>query len=297
MSILATTFLSDNSRAALRAAARIAERRDLPLRVLYCDEGFDEDAAWRMFVQTPWEEPDVRRREAREQLDTFIDETLADTTDDLAIETDVALDQVEDAVASTCEERDIQLLVVGATGASDLATALIGNTAEELVRTSPVPVLVVPHDTDWSAVEEILAPVDLSDPSRESFGLALDLARQYGAHLHILRSIDVPTTSVVPYEADVPPIDMESYERESKQSLESFIDEFDTDGVDYSTSLPVDTPHSAIVRTAEERGSDLVIMGTHGRRGVRRLLLGSTTTRVLRQIPAPLLTVRPADQK
>lgn len=293
MTVLAATDLSDNSRSALRAAARLADRRELPLAVLYCDEGFADDAAWRMFVETPWEEPETRRREAREQLESFIDDTLTDEPEDLAIRPVVALDHLEDAIDEMIEEYGVELVVVGATGASALAETVLGSTAEDVVRSASVPVLVVPNATDLEPVDEILAPVDLSPPSRVSFELAVDLARQYAAALHVLRAIDVPTTSIVPDGTEAPPIDMQAYEDQMAESLEEFLADVDTDGIEVSTSLPLDPPTPAIVRTAEDRGSDLVVMGTHGRRGLGRLLLGSTTNKVLRRIPSPVLTIRP----
>jgi nucleotide-binding universal stress UspA family protein len=291
MTILAATDMSDQSRAALRSAARLAARRDQPLEVLYCDEAYAEDAGWRLFVETPWEEPKVRRGEVRKQLDEYLDAVLGDLADALEVTRTVELAHVDDTVAERVDEGDVEWVVVGATGASRVAETLLGSTAEEIVRTSDAPVLVVPSDGELQDIETIVTPTDLSACSRASLEVALGLARDYGADLHVLRAIDVPTTAIVPHE-DTPSIDMDGYRDEMQQGLEEFLAEFDLSGVTVSTELPVDTPHEAIVASAAERDADLVVMGTHGRRGIRRLLLGSTTARVLRRIERPVATIR-----
>lgn len=67
------------------------------------------------------------------------------------------------------------------------------------------------------------------------------------------------------------------------------------DEVDLTTAVETGTPHSAILRYADDNGVDLVVMGTHGRRGLDRYLLGSTTERVVRLSSIPVLTVREND--
>ena len=293
MTILATTDLSDNSKAAIRSAARIASHRDAALRVLFCDEHSAEDAAWRLFVQTPWEEPEEREREAREQLDSFLEETLGDLSTRPETETDVRLEHLEDAIADmTGEGSDIDLLVVGATGASGLTRVLLGSSAEDVVRTADPPVLVVPHDHELDRVSDILAPVDLSDCSKRSLQVAVDLARDYRAKLHVLRALPMPTAAVVPFESDVPPVDLDVYEEDAREALDHFLSDVDTSNIEVTTSVPIDTPHTAIADASEEIDADLVVMGTHGRRGFERFFLGSTTVKVLRQIARPVMTVR-----
>lgn len=294
MTILAATDLSDQSGAALRSAARFAARRDQPLEVLYCDEAYAEDAGWRLFVETPWEEPKARKREVRRQLDDYVDTVLGELAEDLEITRTVELAHLEDTVTDIVDERDVDWVVVGATGASRVAETLLGSTAEEVVRISDAPVLVVPSDGELVDVDTIVAPTDLSTCSRASFEIAIGLARDYGANLHVMRAIDVPTTAIVPHQ-EAPSIDMDGYRDQMQEGLEDFLEDFDLTDLEVSSTLPVDAPHEAILGAADDHDADLVVMGTHGRRGVPRLLLGSTTVKVLHRIERPVATIRRTD--
>ena len=292
MPILATTDLSDNSKPAIRSAARMASVRETALVVLFCDEAADQEATWRYFVQTPWEDTKARHKKARQKLDDFLDETLEESLRPSQLEVRVEPMKVDRAFEKLADEETFELVVVGATGASGLERVFLGSTAEEIVRSSPWPVLVVPQETELRTMADILAPVDLSECSRASLEYAADLARRSGAHLHILRALALPTAAVVPFEFDVPPVDPAEYREEAGDALAEFVDELGLQEAEFSLESVVETPHSAIVEAAEERGSDLIVMGTHGRRGFERLFLGSTASKVLHRIPCPVLTVR-----
>ncbi len=291
MSILAPTDLSEHARAGLRSAARLALRRETALQVMYCDESYATDAAWRPFVETPWEDRTARRRQVHRRLDGYLADVLGELGDALEIATEVRFERVDAAIADRESAGEVELVVAGATGASALSETLFGSTAEEIVRTAEAPVLIVPHERKFDDPETILAPIDLSDCSRASLRKAIAIAREFGAELHVVRAIDLPTAAAAPH-GEVPSVDMEGYREQMQRGLEEFLEEFDLDGLDVSTDLPVDAPHAAIVEAAERLGADLVVMGTHGRRGVRRLLLGSTTIKVLRRVAVPILTVR-----
>jgi nucleotide-binding universal stress UspA family protein len=295
MTILAATDLSDNSRAALRSAARLAERRNTPLEILYCEELGDPEAPWRAFVSTPWEEPGKLKKRAAEKLKSFADETLADIELTVPRKHLVDLDSIEDAILEREERGDLDCIVVGATGRGQLARLLLGTTAEAIVRRATSPVCVVPPQRALDQARTILAPVDLSDCSRASLQMAVDLAREHEASVHVLRALPIPNTAMVPYETDVPPVDFQTYKTETRQALERFVGEVDTSGVDVTVEQMIESPTTAILSYADDHDIDLIVMGTHGRSGIDRFFLGSTATKVLRRPPCPICTVRRAD--
>ena len=142
--------------------------------------------------------------------------------------------------------------------------------------------------------EHVLCPVDLSDFSVRSLAHAAALARWYDAELTILHV--VPTFDPVHGRGDL---------GEPVRVLNPISREQVADEVRRVMELPAKAPRAilvvksgdastTIVDQAVSAGTDLIVMGTHGRRGFKRLLLGSVTETVLREAPCPVLTVPPA---
>jgi nucleotide-binding universal stress UspA family protein len=131
-------------------------------------------------------------------------------------------------------------------------------------------------------IRTILHPTDFSEPSEAAFGLACSLARAHGARLVVQHVVPLPVVLYGP-----PPEEYLTHLREqlvhmqardSKVSMEDWLVEGD--------------PATAILRAAEEISCDLIVLGTHGRTGISRLLLGSVAEKVVRRAPCPVLTVR-----
>jgi nucleotide-binding universal stress UspA family protein len=145
-------------------------------------------------------------------------------------------------------------------------------------------------------IEKILVATDFSECSEGAFNEGARLARQLKAALllvHVVEPVDVAL--------DVVPVMPVAYiERELTRALTQIADRARKEGIPVETDLLRGSPPDEIVRAAVDSGCDLIAMGTHGRRGVARLLTGSVTERVLRASPVPLLAVRlraAADQK
>lgn len=140
------------------------------------------------------------------------------------------------------------------------------------------------------AIRGILHPTDFSDSSRSAFDLACSLARDFGAKLVVCHVAPPPVSPVV----DGIVLDIPSDEAE--QSNWARIKEMkpaDADiQIDYR--LKVGDAVREIIQLADEENVDLIAMGTHGRGGVSRLLMGSVAEGVMRKAPCPVLTVRSA---
>jgi nucleotide-binding universal stress UspA family protein len=141
--------------------------------------------------------------------------------------------------------------------------------------------------------KQIICPVDFSASSVRALAHAVALARWYGAQLTVLHV--VPTFDPVQVRGDlgepvkvVTPLPRERVLEEMSRSLDL--------AVISPPATPVaesGDPQTTIVDQAVSRRADLIVMGTHGRRGFKRLLLGSVTESVLREAPCPVLTVQP----
>ena len=137
--------------------------------------------------------------------------------------------------------------------------------------------------------ERILVPTDGSDGARAAFDHALELAALVEAEVHVVHAVD-PT--LVPAEVGVPQVldALVDAGEEIVQELERAAGE-----VAIETAVLTGSPTAAIRQYAEEHGIDLIVMGTRGRTGLDRWLLGSVTERVVRTSPVPVLTIGSVD--
>jgi universal stress protein A len=141
-------------------------------------------------------------------------------------------------------------------------------------------------------VRRILVPVDFSEASRGAAAFGARLAKDIGAALDLLYVWRPPTPraavgmTAMPYAQD-----SERLERDSAAMLMRELRTRLTAPAGRDLFV-IGDPATSIVEAAEDRVVDLLIMGTHGRRGVSRFFLGSVAAQVLRQSPCPVITVR-----
>jgi len=142
-------------------------------------------------------------------------------------------------------------------------------------------------------IKKILFATDFSEGAKSALPYALDVAMRHGARLYIVHVIyDVSKTTgwYVPHtSAEEVYADMEKSAR--KELEKTFIDEM-RKFKDYEYVVLKGTPYEEITRFAEENKTDLIVLATHGRTGLDRLLFGSTAEQVVRYAPCPVLSVR-----
>jgi nucleotide-binding universal stress UspA family protein len=136
-------------------------------------------------------------------------------------------------------------------------------------------------------LRNILHPTDFSERSEFAFHLASALARDYGAQLTILHVLQEPT--VLFTEAIAPPRDDDHREELGRKLRE--IGACDP-RLHVRHELVEGHPATEILRVAQATGADLIVMGTHGRRGLKRLIMGSVAAQVVQKAACPVLTVK-----
>jgi nucleotide-binding universal stress UspA family protein len=149
-----------------------------------------------------------------------------------------------------------------------------------------------------SAFKKILFPVDLSESSAEIIPFVTTMARTFQSDLHLLfvarvfkyyDTIYVPPVSIVEFE--------EKVVKGGKKRLDEFVEEHLKECcVSIAKVVPGD-PAEEIVRYVDAEGIDLVIMGTHGRKGLDRILFGSVAAHVVTRSSVPVMTVNPYKMK
>jgi nucleotide-binding universal stress UspA family protein len=136
-------------------------------------------------------------------------------------------------------------------------------------------------------IKTILHPTDFSPASDNAFRMAAALAHDYGARLIALHVADPPV--IVFGEGVVPP-----EPAKHREAIQYRLDEMQAHAphVAVERELAEGNPVAEILRVAEEHACDVIVMGTHGRKGLGRLLLGSVAEQVLRHAQCTVLTVK-----
>jgi nucleotide-binding universal stress UspA family protein len=141
--------------------------------------------------------------------------------------------------------------------------------------------------------EKILTAIDFSENSDFAFEYALTLAKQFQAELTIMHVINEPVDLRGFY---VPHISFEQLEKEIEEGAEKMMEKFCQSSLagfnNYKTAIVTGIPYEEIIRKADDIGSSLIVLGTHGRTGLDHIIFGSTAERVVRSASCPVLTIR-----
>lgn len=140
--------------------------------------------------------------------------------------------------------------------------------------------------------ERILIPTDGSDPARPAVEMAVGLAETHGAVLHVLCIVDQPTTVSGMGEGFSGLDDLlDALEERGHQATKAIVEQARERDIETTAAVRRGNPHDDILSYAEDNDIDVIVMGTHGRTGVKRALLGSVTENVVRHSEIPVLTV------
>lgn len=143
--------------------------------------------------------------------------------------------------------------------------------------------------------KKLLVPTDFSEPSRAALDYAIDLAEPLGAAVHLVHAFELP---IVGFPDGAMTITAEMGARISEaaqRALDDLVHSLRSRKVDLATTLVQSDPRDAVLSTAKKIGADLIVMGTHGRRGLTRALIGSVAESVVRTSPVPVLTIHGAE--
>ncbi len=140
-------------------------------------------------------------------------------------------------------------------------------------------------------IERILVPIDFSDYSHGALDYAANLAEATGAKIHLLHAYHLPVQLASLGEVMIPQDFWTAVRDAATQKIQALAKQLEDRGISGETELIEENPARAIVRHAETIEADLIVMGTQGLSGIKRLMLGSVAARTLRLAPCPVLTV------
>jgi nucleotide-binding universal stress UspA family protein len=142
--------------------------------------------------------------------------------------------------------------------------------------------------------QNILVPIDFDETSDHALKTAAALAATLGASITVLHTVEIPPYAYAYFGAALPPPDMLSLvEAAARKSLDQKLETVRATVPSATAILTTGVPWRQIIAGIEERKADLVVMGTHARRGVEHVLLGSVAEKIVRASSVPVLTVPP----
>lgn len=289
--ILVPTDGSEHAERAAEHALSVARAFDATLHFV---TALDIKSEGGLFSAGGVDEEFVERHEkqARETISDL--EALADPGDD--VRTAVVRGKPSEAILGYADESDADLLFMGTHGRTGLNRYVTGSVTERVVRQSDVPVFTV-RATDRSVADgydRIMIPTDGSDCSEAAIDHGVAIAEKYDAEVHAVNVMDIRAMSGTS-EVTLQNAQLDNLQAQSEDVTEAVADRVREAGLDVTTAIEKGTPAVRLLDYADENDIDLITMGTHGRRGLDRYFLGSTTAKVVRTAEMPVLTVRPSD--
>jgi len=283
--ILVPTDFSKPSDAALAHAKRLAANTGATIHLLHVVDN--------MFLRAVLGDPHDYEAAALRQLQDRAP-TQPGVNSLLAVERS---DEPADEITSYARTHGIDMIVMGTHGRGRMAHLLLGSVAEKVARTAPCPVLTMrdaPPAADVKGIR-ILVPTDFSPAADAALGCARRLAAKLRGSIRLLHVVEHPGIGAS-YGAELgapePAVVREEQVAKAKADLSGRILVDSRSRVTITSDVVLGPSSTMIAAYAGDNGFDLIVMGTRGRGGFARLLIGSVAESVIRTASCPVLTVK-----
>ncbi|MBM4168601.1 MAG: universal stress protein [Ignavibacteria bacterium] len=275
--VLCPTDFSDSSIEAIRFAQHASRVFDGTLTLLFVDT----------FEKTPqgfFERDEQKIRTRRIQTEEFAESKFSEIIKGVNLcpertRTVVRFGTTYKEIIEEAESGPYSTIALATQGIGYSSPHLIGRTAERIVRLCRTPVITIraQKKKSFGEIKTILCPTDFSEYGNYALPYAISLAHRYAGTLILLHATDLTVTNP-----------------------DKLIDRFPDPSLYHESAneIPIERlvgrdvePENTIERVVMERGIDLIVMGTHGARGLRRVQIGNTTEEVIRRVSAPVLSI------
>jgi nucleotide-binding universal stress UspA family protein len=230
----------------------------------------------------------------------------------LQVQTEVVDGQAAPSIVKYAEEHSsVRMIAMATHGRSGLGRLILGSVADEVLRLSPVPLLLVrtnthhgpitlPHnDAVRASYKTILVPLDSSALAEQALDHASSLASTPESSL-LLVTILPTSRSTMPISDEYAPLWLEEVQRSETTRLKTYLfgiaQKLRNKGLRVRLETPTGTPAAELLRAAQAARADLIVMTTHGRSGLQRLWLGSVATSIVHQSTCPVLLIRASER-
>jgi nucleotide-binding universal stress UspA family protein len=230
-------------------------------------------------------------KDIRAALRKPCDEALAEVekiakTERMLVKTVCEEGEVHERIVDLADAENCDVIVMGRRGLRRIERALIGSVTARVIGHTQRDVLVVPLGTvvGW---KKIVFATDGSKHSVKAAERAIQFAKSYGGELRVISVVDVPTE----FYAEAPQA-VDDLVRKAKGYVADVKKQAEAEGVKAETFVGEAEADEAITNLAKEQNADMIIIGSHGRTGLRRLLMGSVAEKVIGYAPCPVLVVK-----
>ncbi|MGC2063984.1 MAG: universal stress protein [Thermodesulfovibrionales bacterium] len=194
--------------------------------------------------------------------------------------------ETHERVLDLADAENCDLIIMGRRGVRRFERSLVGSVTARVIGYSARDVLVVPHDGNvgW---EKVLVATDGSRHSAIAVDHAINFAKSYGGELNILSVVDMPDELY----GEAPGL-VEDLVAKAKGYVGAAARQAEAEGIRTQTFVRETEAYRAIIALATEQKVNTIVLGSHGRTGLRRLLMGSVTEKVIGHAPCPVLVVK-----
>ncbi|WNM59973.1 universal stress protein [Candidatus Nitrospira allomarina] len=291
--ILFPTDFSPSSTPAFRYAVEWAKVFEAQLTILHVHSlqpGLDIDAGVaQQFL-------DEQRKVAREELDSLVAEARQQVP---RASMELLAGLPSECICEVARGKKCDLIMMGTHGWTGFNRVLFGSVAERVIQRAPCPVLSIPHreSADISAMHDlqilprqIVLPLEFSDCSMDAYEYAVQIAKWFDVPLTLVHAIE-PLSYSLDFTLTHP-----LQEKTNRDKVEKRLADLTAVLIEQGLSAQyelLDKPTvDGILETSAIQQADLIIMGSHGRKGLTRMILGSTAYKLLEQSPYPVLTIK-----
>ena len=202
-------------------------------------------------------------------------------------------------ICSLARERKTDLIITGTHGWAGLSRVIFGSVAERTVQQAPCPVLTIPERSPEETAglhtlaiqpKQIVLPIDFSDCSIDAYEYGVQIAKWFDASLTLMYAIE-PLSYSLDFSL-THPLEDKANRKKIELRLQNLTEVLIKEGLSARFELVERPALESILKVCASQEAHLLIMGTHARKGLPRLIIGSTTAKVLQHSPYPTLTVK-----
>jgi len=198
-----------------------------------------------------------------------------------------------DKISQTADDINANMIIIGSAEKLENDVFKLGVTAEKIIRKSDKPVWVIKEDNPLN-VRNIICPVDFSIHSKRALKNAITIARRFNAKLRIINVCKEVTSG--PFKLNIN-LDIENIRvmKEHVNTLDLFLEGFTLDNLEWEKEIRKGDPAAEILNAISRDKTDLLIIGTTGKSSFSKMIMGSVTEKVIREVRCSFITVKSED--